>query len=664
MKKIVFILLMFLLPALSISQIIYSPSIDSVITLVSPQHLTKYIRDLSGDTMTTVGGLPCLIYSRHHSSPSNQKAAEYIYEKFTSFGLQARYQYNDSHNVNVIARKTGSVYPYRKFVIGAHYDNTLSSSPSPFDTVHGADDNASGIAAVLEAARLLANYNLAYSVEFVVFDEEEIGLLGSTGYADTCLISGDTFMAVLNLDMVSWDGNNDGFVRIKTANFTEIIADMLIRTYQVYNIGLTGQKEFNQGGSDHLPFWYRGMLAITSIEPGYDFHPYYHTIGDNFSTVNMTYFVKNVKANIGTLLSLSTDYIYYLIPYIIPSGIDTLPRTGGANIFYPIPIGSGTNAPRLYYKVGNGQYQYVNASWINETYYSFTVPGQPPGSCVSYYYAAQDSAGNYLITYPAGGSGVNPPGTNPPPSVFTYYVWSGYSQTSNNQKTIIDQGSIYDTIHISQDGIVEETELTLNINHSNDGDIYISLIKQGVSTSSVSQFNGENGQNYTNTVFCDSAYFSISQGTPPFTGHFRPEGPFNSAFNGKSLPGNWILRIYDRRAGDTGTLLNWTLNIKYSTPIAVKNENNQLPDKFVLYQNYPNPFNPVTVIKYSVPKAAYVSLIIYDVLGREIKTLVNQYQQAGTYSFNWDASSNASGVYFYRLSADGYSETKKMVIIK
>jgi subtilisin-like proprotein convertase family protein len=663
MKKTVFIILVFLLPALTNSQIIYSPSVDSVINLVSPQQVAKYIRDLSGDTMTTVGGLPCLIYSRHFSSPSNEKAAEYIYEKFTNFGLQARYQYNNTHNVNVIARKTGSVYPHRKFVIGAHYDNTLTS-PSPYDTIHGADDNASGVATVLEAARLLANYNLAYSVEFVAFDEEEIGLLGSTGYADSCLLPGDTLIAVLNLDMVSWDGDNDGTVRIKTANFTELLADMLIRTYQVYNINLNGVKEFNQGGSDHLPFWYRGMMAITSIEPGYDFHPFYHTIGDNFSTVNMNYLVKNIKANIAALMSLSNDRIYYIIPNTIPSGIDTLPRTGGALIFYPIAMGTGTNAPRLYYKVGNGQYQFVNAGTINENYYSFTVPGQPQGSCVSYYFAAQDSAGNYLITNPPGGSGVNPPGTNPPPNVYTYYVWTGYSQTSNNQKTIIDQRSIYDTIHISQDGIVEEIELTLNINHSNDGDIYMALVKQGNGSSSLSQFNGENGQNYTNTVFCDSATASITQGIPPFTGYYRPESLLNQSFSGISMQGNWILRIYDRRAGDTGTLLNWTLNIKYSTPIAVKNKNNPVPDKFVLYQNYPNPFNPVTVIKYSVPKANHVSLIIYDVLGREIKTLINGYQQAGTYSINWDASENASGVYFYRLSADGYSETKRMVLFK
>jgi subtilisin-like proprotein convertase family protein len=663
MKKFFFILLMFLLPALTSSQIIYNPSTDSILNHVSTQTLSKYIRELSGDTLTTIGGLPRLIYSRHNASPSNQQAAQYIYEKFLSFGLPARYQYNNSHNVNVIARKNGSVYPNRKFVISAHYDDMLSFGPSS-DTIPGADDNASGVATVLEAARLLANFNLEYSVEFVAFDEEEIGLLGSTGYADTCLLPGDTLMAVLNLDMVGWDGNNDGLVRIKTANFTELIADMLINTYQIYNIDLTGLKEFNQGGSDHVPFWYRGMLAITSIEPGNDFHPYYHSIGDVFSTLNINYLVKNVKANIAALLSFSNNYIYYMSPMLIPSGMDTLQKTSDVFIYYPIPIGSGANAPRLYYKIGNGQYQYVNANAVNGNIYTFTLQGQPPGTCVSYYYAAQDSTGTYLVTSPAGGGGVNPPGSIPPPEVYTYYVWSGCSYTSNNQKETIDLASIYDTIHVSQQGIFEELHLTLNLNHQNDGDVYLSLRKLESNTALLSQFNGENGQNYTNTTFCDSASVSITQGLPPFTGYFRPQALFGSSFAGAQIQGDWVLRIYDRRAGNAGTLLNWTLNFKYSTPISVENGHEILPKNFVLYQNYPNPFNPVTVIKYSIPKTSHVSLVIYDLLGREVTSLVNEYKQAGTYEVRWNASSFANGVYIYRLSSDGFTSSKKMILLK
>lgn len=663
MKTVFFIILLLLFPALTFPQIIYSPGVDSLLNLVSSQNLAKYDRELCGDTIATIGGLPSLIYSRHYNSPSNQRAAQYIYERFLSFGLPARYQYNNAHNINVIARKNGSLYPHRKLVISAHYDNFLSFPPAS-DTIPGADDNASGVAAVLEAARLLANYNLAYSVEFVAFDEEEIGLLGAYGYADTCLLHGDTLMAVLNMDMISWDGNNDGRVRIKTTYFCELIADMLIRSYQVYNIALTGVKEYNQGGSDHLPFWYRGIAAITSIEPANDFHPNYHSIYDRFNTINMNYFVKNAKANMAVLVSLANNLIYYMFPGTIASGIDTLQKTTEAFIYYPIPIGSGTNAPRLYYRVGTGQYQYVNPSSINGENYTFTIPGQPRGSCVSYYFAAQDSAGNYLLTSPLGGGGVNPPGTTPPPAVYTYNVWTGASYTSANHKQTVDMNSIYDTIHVSQEGMVEEIHLNLNINHQNDGDIGIQLIKLGVNSGWLSQFNGENGQNYTNTTFTDSAAVIISQGTPPFTGHFRPQTAFNSIFRARTMSGDWVLRIYDRRTGNTGTLLNWTLTINYSSPIGIKNENNIVSDRFELFQNYPNPFNPVTTIKYSIPKGNRVKLVIYDVMGREVETLVDCYQASGIYDVTWDASGYSSGLYIYRLSHDGQTKAGKMILVK
>ena len=87
-----------------------------------------------------------------------------------------------------------------------------------------------------------------------------------------------------------------------------------------------------------------------------------------------------------------------------------------------------------------------------------------------------------------------------------------------------------------------------------------------------------------------------------------------------------------------------------------------------LYQNYPNPFNPTTTIKYSIPKLSFVTIKIYDVLGSEAATLVNEEKPAGTYELNWNASSTAgglpSGVYFYRLSAGNYVETKKMILLK
>jgi len=90
----------------------------------------------------------------------------------------------------------------------------------------------------------------------------------------------------------------------------------------------------------------------------------------------------------------------------------------------------------------------------------------------------------------------------------------------------------------------------------------------------------------------------------------------------------------------------------------------EVPNNYSLEVNYPNPFNPSTQITFSLPKATYVTLKVYDVLGREISVLVNEKKQPGEYSITWNAEGVPSGVYFYRMVAGGYIETKKMVIIQ
>jgi hypothetical protein len=106
-------------------------------------------------------------------------------------------------------------------------------------------------------------------------------------------------------------------------------------------------------------------------------------------------------------------------------------------------------------------------------------------------------------------------------------------------------------------------------------------------------------------------------------------------------------------------------NICFQTKIVgTKNINNNIPGKFSLLQNYPNPFNPITDIKYSIPKQTNVKLTIYDELGREMITLINEVQKPGTYVAEWDGTNYSSGLYFYRLECEGFTEVKKMVLIK
>ena len=104
--------------------------------------------------------------------------------------------------------------------------------------------------------------------------------------------------------------------------------------------------------------------------------------------------------------------------------------------------------------------------------------------------------------------------------------------------------------------------------------------------------------------------------------------------------------------------------IKYSSNVNHINSGELNIKKFTLYQNYPNPFNPVTKINYALPTQGFVSLKIYDITGREIKTLVNEVKQAGYYTVDFNGSNYSSGVYFYRIQSGDFVQTKRMVLLK
>lgn len=103
---------------------------------------------------------------------------------------------------------------------------------------------------------------------------------------------------------------------------------------------------------------------------------------------------------------------------------------------------------------------------------------------------------------------------------------------------------------------------------------------------------------------------------------------------------------------------------KYNSVIGITNYNSQIPNKYSLSQNYPNPFNPVTNVEFGISKLGFVSLKIYDVLGKEVGSLVNDNLQPGTYKYNFDASNLSSGIYFYRINAGDFSETRSMMLLK
>jgi len=125
---------------------------------------------------------------------------------------------------------------------------------------------------------------------------------------------------------------------------------------------------------------------------------------------------------------------------------------------------------------------------------------------------------------------------------------------------------------------------------------------------------------------------------------------------------NWRIRTYNGCQWSDWSSV-WIFTTSAQTDVEIS-DNGQIPDDFLLKQNYPNPFNPSTTIEFALPRAANVRLNIHNILGEKVETLVSRPMSAGSYSVIWDASSVPSGIYFYKITAGAFSETKKMTLIK
>jgi uncharacterized Ntn-hydrolase superfamily protein len=140
------------------------------------------------------------------------------------------------------------------------------------------------------------------------------------------------------------------------------------------------------------------------------------------------------------------------------------------------------------------------------------------------------------------------------------------------------------------------------------------------------------------------------------------DGTYEAAITAPLAVGSDTISAKVISGNDTVSIF-WKAIVTYANPVSV-NEIPNSPNSFYLYQNSPNPFNPTTSIQYAIGSRQFVQLKVYDVLGNEVATLVNEEKPAGTYDVQFDASALPSGIYFYKLKAGSFAETKKMILLR
>ena len=284
-----------------------SPVVQTMIDQLSSDTLYDYVGKLSGEQPVYFGGLPYTIATRY--TPTGQpiqRATRFVYEHFQSIGLPVGYDYYNLpgwnlEKRNVVAQQTGEGHPGRIFLLTAHLD---SYSNDPNNLAPGADDNASGSAAVMAIADILSQYHFDCTLRYVLFTGEEQGLRGSVAYANDIVALGENLQGVLNLDMVGYNTPNTAStieLHTQVGNGGTAIATLFSDAVAAYNINLTPQIIPNGlRFSDHAPFWDRGYPAILAIEDWDDHTPDYHRTTDRLNTLHMSYYTRFAKAALGT----------------------------------------------------------------------------------------------------------------------------------------------------------------------------------------------------------------------------------------------------------------------------------------------------------------------------------------------------------------------------
>lgn len=261
---------------------------DSIWACVEQVDMASYQHYLDDLLYTRLG------HNRGVGGREHDLARDNIYSEFAAFGLETSldpFKYNGRTYHNVVGVLPGTTRADEVYVLGAHYDSV--NNP-------GADDNASGVAGMLEAARILSQYESEATIIFIAFDREEQGMIGSTAWVNNNL--GMDIRGMVTMDMIAYNpsGANKNTAAIYGRTASSSWKNSLAAAIQTYG-GLNAYVGGELSQSDHAPFEARGYQACLLIERMYNSNPYYHRLTDSVDTPNYIDYLYATKMTRGTV---------------------------------------------------------------------------------------------------------------------------------------------------------------------------------------------------------------------------------------------------------------------------------------------------------------------------------------------------------------------------